>query len=99
MGTPYDTMYRTTVQISKAGFSGDSAVAGDCAITQPVHMIRPPLHHPYPLIPMLATGVGAAHIVALDMGKLAFDGVRVPLTGFFSRVEAMARKPWAVISS
>jgi hypothetical protein len=61
-----------------------------------VDVVGPPTHHPNPLLPKLATLIGCPDLVSLDMRKLAFDGVRVPLAASLRSVLAVARKPWAV---
>ena len=43
-----------------------------------VETVGPPLHHLDPLVPKLRPRIGAADGVALDMGELRFDCVRVP---------------------
>jgi hypothetical protein len=47
-------------------------------VPKPIQMSRPPIHHLHPLIPMLATGIGASDIIAFDMRQLPLDRIGVP---------------------
>ena len=60
-------------------------------------MVRPPIRHAHALIPIGAAGVRASHRVFVLMRKRRLDGVRRKLAAFVQRVEAEARKPWALI--
>ncbi len=48
------------------------------AAPQFVTLIRPPSHHADALVPIVGSGVSAAHAVVVDMRKLALDGVGIP---------------------
>ena len=41
-------------------------------------MIRPLLHHPDALVPVLTARVGTADGIVVAMRKLALDGIRIP---------------------
>src|SRR5487761_1457140 len=61
---------------------------------QLIKVVSPPLHHRHAFVPMLATGIGRADAIAFDMGKLALDGVWMPLAGLIQ--EARCRRAKAV---
>ena len=53
-----------------------------CTGPELVEIVRPTLHHPDPLIPVLAARVGAADVIGLGMAKLALDCVGIPAALF-----------------
>ena len=49
--------------------------------SQPIKIVRPPLHHQHSLVPVLAACIRSTDVVALKVPELTLNGIGMPPAG------------------